>query len=454
VTALLTMPQGIPLARTELAVEQLQAAVEELEAELAAEYPDQQVIVQTVATLGKQMNLMGGPPDMSVNVGGAHLASFFLQLSPAAERDIGANEITRRFRDEVGTIPDAVELTFSSDSFSAGEPINFQLKGGSIDSLTLAAAELRRQLASYRGVTDIADSFRAGKQEVQLALRDEARPLGLTQHDLARQVRQAFYGEEVQRVQRGKDDVKVMVRYPEADRRSLGSLEEMRIRTTDGVEVPFGAVAEASLDRGFATIRRSDRQRVVQVTANVDRAVITPEKIIGDVQRMMPAILERYPGVSYELDGEQREQGRAIAGLIRGTVLALLLIYALLAIPLKSYLQPLIIMSVIPFGAVGAILGHLVMGWDVVFFTILGIVALSGVVVNASLVLVHYVNGQRDAGNGLLESVRKTLDERGSPALERMVYCRLLLVETVLGRRRRVRACRGWLDRAPRTGVV
>jgi len=342
-----------------------------------------------------------------VKAGGTHLASFFLQLSPDSERAIGAAEITKRFRDRVGTIPDAIELSFSADSFSAGEPLNFQLQGGSVEQLTMAAAELRRKLATYRGVTDIADSFRAGKQEIRLGLREEARPLGLTQQDLARQVRQAFYGDEVQRVQRGRDDVKVMVRYPEAERRSLGSLEEMRIRTAHGVEVPFDAVADASIGRGFATIRRTDRERIVSVTGAVDRAIITPEKIIADVQTVLPEILARYPGVTYQLDGEQREQRRAFAGLLRGVVLALLLIYALLAVPLKSYVQPLVIMSVIPFGAVGAILGHLIMGWDIVFFSVLGIVALSGVVVNASLVLVHYINGQREQGRELIDSVRE-----------------------------------------------
>ena len=406
VMAALTMPQGTPLGQTESAVAQLQAASDRLNAEFSEEFPEQPIILQTVATIGKQMNLLGGPPDMKVNVGGAHLASFFLQLSPAREREIGAKEITRRFREHAGRIPDAIELTFSSDSFSAGEPVNFQLQGGSIEDLTLAAAELREVLATYKGVKDIADSFRAGKQEVRLSIRDEARPLGLTQRDLARQVRQAFYGEEVQRVQRGRDDVKVMVRYPELERRSLGSLEEMRIRTGEGVEVPFDAVAQASLGRGFATIRRTDRERVVRVTADVERSVITPERVIADVQKLLPSILSRYPGVSYQLDGEQREQSKAIGGLVRGAGIALLLIYALLAVPLRSYLQPLVIMSVIPFGAVGAILGHLIMGWDVVFFSVLGIVALSGVVVNASLVLVHYVNGQRAKGVGTVDSVR------------------------------------------------
>ena len=254
-------------------------------------------------------------------------------------------------------------------------------------------------------MSDISDSFRAGKQEVSLALRPEARPLGLNQLDLARQVRQAFYGEEAQRIQRGKDDVRVMVRYPATERRSLGALEEMRIRTPDGAEVPFAAVADARLGRGFASIRRSDRRRVVNVTGELDRTVSTPERVLADLAKDIPGLLLPYPQVEFEFGGEQREQQKAGAGLINGFALALLLIYCLLAIPLKSYLQPLIIMSVIPFGAVGAILGHLIMDWDIVFFSVLGIVALSGVVVNGSLVLVHSINSRLNEGKGLLETV-------------------------------------------------
>jgi multidrug efflux pump subunit AcrB len=223
--------------------------------------------------------------------------------------------------------------------------------------------------------------------------------------DLARQVRQAFYGEEAQRIQRGKDDVRVMVRYPEAGRRSLGALEEMRIRTRDGTEVPFAAVADARLGRGFASIRRSDRRRVVNIRGEIDRSISTPESVLADLDKDLPDLLRPFPGVEYEFDGEQREQRLAGAGLVRGFALALLLIYCLLAIPLKSYVQPLIIMSVIPFGAVGAIVGHLIMGWDIVFFSILGIVALSGVVVNASLVLVHSVNTRRAEGAEFLDAV-------------------------------------------------
>jgi len=402
--ATLTMPRGVPVERTELAIEQLRRSAEELERQLVEEIPGPSIVKYTFSSIGEQL-ARSGPQIPKIGSGGAHLAEVGLELIPAMEREIETAEVARRWRELNGSVPDAVELKFGTQAFSAGEPINIELRGGEMEALTQAAASLRMLLGSYRGVTDIADSFRTGKQEVQLSLREEARPLGLTQADLARQVRQAFYGEEVQRIQRGRDDVRVMVRYPEAERKSLGSLEEMRIRTSEGVEVPFAAVADAHIARGFATINRTDRQRVVTVTAEVDRGVTTPEKILGVVQKKLPGLLASYPGVSYRIGGEQREQGDAMVGLMRGAILALLLIYALLAVPLRSYVQPLVIMSVIPFGAVGAILGHWLMGWDVVFFSILGIVALSGVVVNASLVMVHTINRRRSEGVGFMEAV-------------------------------------------------
>lgn len=405
--ATLTMPQGIPLERTERAVAQLQESAYRLKEELDAEIPGPSVFKNMFVSIGERL-ARSGPQRPQSSVGGAHLAEIGLELTSSMERDIPSAEVANRWRAMNPPIPDAVELTFNTLAFSAGEPINIELRGGDIESLTQAAANLRQLLANYRGVTDITDSFRAGKQEVQLSLRDEARLLGLTQMDLARQVRQAFYGEEVQRIQRGRDDVRVMVRYTNEERHSIASLDEMRIRTRDGIEVPFSAVADVTWDRGFATIQRTDRKRVVTVTAELDRHVTTPEQVLADVELRLPTLLQNYPGVTYRLGGEQAERSDAMTGLARGAVLALLLIYTLLAIPLKSYAQPLVIMSIIPFGAVGAILGHWMMGWDIVFFSILGIVALSGVVVNASLVLVHTLNRLRDEGMEMMDAVKKS----------------------------------------------
>lgn len=413
--ATITMPRGIPLERTELAVSQVQKAAEKLIRQLDEEIPGPSIVVHTFASIGDQLG-RPVPEDTGPSSGGAHLGEVGIELVSALERDITTDEVLDRWRELAGPVPDAVELSFSSDAFGAGEAINIELYGAdTIEELTLAADAVKRNLASYAGVSDIADSFRAGKQEVQLSVRETAVPLGLTQNDLARQVRQAFYGEEAQRMQRGRDDVRVMVRYPEADRRSLGSLEEMRIRTKDGIAVPFSAVAKAEISRGFASIRRADRERVVTVTADVNRTATTPSIILEQFEAWLPEFHSRFPDVAHRYGGEQREQSSAASGIVTGVVMALLIIYVLLAIPLGSYAQPLIIMSVIPFGTVGALLGHKLMGWDVVFFSILGIVALAGVVVNSSLVMVHTINTRRADGLSLGDAVRGAATSRFRP---------------------------------------
>ena len=281
---------------------------------------------------------------------------------------------------------------------------------GSVNAL------LRAALQNYSGVQDISDTFRAGKQEVQLQLLPEARSLGLTMQDLGQQVRHAFYGYEAQRIQRGKDDIRVMVRYPIEERRSLGNLENMRIRRADGTEVPFPSVATAELARGYTTINRVDGHRVVQVIADVNRDINTPEAILTSLAKNeLQDILEQFPGVGYRLAGEAEERSESMGSLVGTALLALIVIYTLLAIPLQSYLQPLVIMSVIPFGAVGAILGHLLMGMPLVFFSLLGIVALSGVVVNSSLVLVDHINKRRAAGEDLAAVIARAGSVRFRP---------------------------------------
>jgi multidrug efflux pump subunit AcrB len=405
--ATVTLPQGTPLEHTQAAVRQLEASAESLRAELDRDRtPGDGVVRHVLSSIGVQV-ARNGPQRPSEGGAGTHLAQVVLELAPSTERDVTSGEVTQRWRDLAGPIPDAVEVTFEALSMHAGEAIAIQLTGDETGELAAAAAELRATLATYDGVFDIADSFRAGKQEVKLQILPEAKPLGIAQGDLARQVRSAFYGVEVQRIQRGQDDVRVMLRYPEDERRSLGDLENMRIRAPDGTEIPFVAVARAELGRGFATIRRADGRRVVTVTADADRSVITPEEIMASLRRgPLPEILSQHPGVVFSLAGEQRERTKAMAGLGKGFALALAVIYVLLAVPLRSYAQPLVIMAAIPFGIVGAVLGHFIMGWDLVFFSLLGIVALSGVVVNDSLILVDFINRKRREGLPLEQAVR------------------------------------------------
>jgi len=407
VYAQLELPEGVSVELTATAAEQIERAAMQLQRELdeRLQPADGSIIVNMLSSIGTVVERQG--PGRGGNAGRSHFAEVVIELRPASQRqNLSAKEVANRWRELTGSIPDAVNLSFNADAWSAGEPINYQLTGRDVDLMREAAAELRAELSRYGGVFDISDSFRAGKQELKLTLLPEARNLGLTLNDLARQTRNAFYGIEAQRVQRGPDDVRVMVRFPEDERKSIGNLEDMYIRTPDGSQVPFYSVARFELDRGYSSIRRVNGRRVVNVTADVDRSQVSPEEINASIQReVIPRLRDKYRGIDIGLSGEQEERMKAMTGLAYAALLALVIIYALLAVPLRSYLQPLVIMSVIPFGAVGAIFGHWVMGQLLVFFSMLGIVALSGVVVNSSLVLVDYINRQRRQGTDLLDAV-------------------------------------------------
>jgi len=413
IAAFVTMPEGAPPEMVEEAVRRIEQAAGQLRAEYAdVRTTDGGPLFRHILTsLGDQpyrtaITRNGGRPGGDFarpNMGEVHI-----QLAPSESRKVTSAELVRRWRELTGDIPGAVELVFTSALFTTGEAINIQLAGPNVEHLRMAAGELKAALARYEGVLDIADSHRAGKPEIRLTIKPAAEALGLTLQDLARQVRQAFYGEEAQRIQRGRDDVRVMVRYPEEERRSLAALERMRIRLPDGAEVPFAEVAEASWETGYASILRVDRQRALNVTADVDLRRTTSDEVLQALQqRELPALLRKYPGLRYSLEGEQREQQETVQSLMRGFVLALFFIFALIAIPLRSYIHPLVVMSAIPFGFVGAVLGHLVMGLMLTVLSLFGLVALAGVAVNDGLVLVDAINSRRRAGVPLLEAVRQ-----------------------------------------------
>ncbi len=418
--AFLTMPQGTPAETTAAMVRRIEATALELAEELDGELGGRPVR-HVLSSIGDQpFRSAAGPAAFAVTADAAagHLGEVNLELAPAQERRIGSQEIAARWRDRVGAIPDAVELTYSSSLFSAGEAINVEVSGPDVERLRRFAEHLKEELRSYPGVQDISDSFRAGKQEMELAITPEAEAAGLSQIDLARQVRQAFYGEEAQRIQRGRDDVKVMVRYPESRRRSLADLEALRVRLPNGVEVPLPTAARADLDRGPSAIRRTDRRRVINVTADVDLDRGNPGEILADLQAgPLPRLLGDFPEIRYSLEGEQQEQREALGGLLRGFAIALFVIYGMLAIPFKSYAQPLIVMSAIPFGLIGAIWGHVAMGRDLAILSVFGIVALTGVVVNDSLVMVDFINRQFRAGTPRRRAIVEAGASRFRPIL-------------------------------------
>jgi multidrug efflux pump subunit AcrB len=424
--AQLTMPLGTPASVTDAAVLHLEQTAQQLQRVLDQEYPTAPPVTHILSAVGSQPSSTGGGgpgSDGATAQGGGYLGEVTLQLTPSQSRDIDTREVANRWRELAGPIADAVELTFSTSLFTAGNAIDIQLAGANVDDLRIVAARLRDKLATYPGVIDITDSFRSGKQELKLDVQPSGEALGLSLSILARQVRQAFYGEEAQRIQRGRDDVRVMVRYTQAERKSLATLADMRIRTPDGAEVPFKTVAKAELGRGYSTIRRADRQRIVSVVADVDRAQITANEVIADLRAgAIQEMIKDYPRITYSLEGEQAEQGEALGELVPMFGLALFVIFALLAVPLRSYSQPLIIMSVIPFAFVGAIWGHVIMKYfglvsGLSMPSAMGFIAASGVVVNSSLVLVHNVNERRKQGEHFNDAVLHAAVSRCRPII-------------------------------------
>lgn len=411
-----TMPAGVPAALTEEAANRLEEKALELAAELDQELKELQSIgaapastekvVESVLTIIGGTSPKGGPGGGQRTAGSSSVAEIVLHLTPFFERgEISSADIRDRWREKVGIIPDALELAFVSDVFSAGDAINFRLEGRNEENLKIASTQLREDLMRYPGVFDVSDSFRAGKQEVQIQILDSGKLLGLTLNDIATQVRQAFYGAEAQRIQRETDDIRVMVRYPEPERRSLGNLEELLIRTPSGAEVPFLSVADYSLGNSYSSINRQNGRRIITVRGDVDRTVVKPEEIRREIIAKYRNQWEQNLNVNLAIGGEGERQSESLDRLVNTYPIALVIMFALLAIPLKSYFQPLVIMSVIPFGAIGAIFGHFIMDVPLVFFSILGIIALGGVVINSSLILVVTVNRLRQEGHDILEAV-------------------------------------------------
>ncbi|MEM6582741.1 MAG: efflux RND transporter permease subunit [Pseudomonadota bacterium] len=430
VIAKLTMPLGTSVQQTQEAIAALENSANRVKADINARFDEGlPPVTHIMAAVGEQPSAASGngPPDSNIGVSSGsangHVGEVTMQLSPGESRPISTREIAQIWRQENGPIADAIELKFDANLFTSGNDIEIQLEGDNVDELSDIARQLRLKLAEYPGVINITDTFRDGKQELKLDILPTGEALGLSLGDLARQVRQAFYGEEAQRIQRGRDDIKVMVRYTEDERRTLAALDDMRVRTATGADVPFSAVADASVGRGFSTIRRNDSRRVVNVIADVDRTQITANTVLEDLRSgPIQEIMAPYPRVTYSLEGQSADQSEAQATLLPLTAVALFIIYMLLAIPLKSYGQPLVIMSVIPFALVGAIWGHLIMKYfgyvsGLAMMSVLGCVAASGVVVNSSLVLVDNINYRRAAGQSLQEAVLNAAVSRCRPII-------------------------------------
>ena len=394
------MAQGTPQERTEDVLKRVEDALVRLDADVS-----QEVGKTSGAVFTHQLSFL----DSQIS------GKVIVELVKDEDAVIDGKEMLRRWTEYIGEVPGATHIgTMSLTGPGQGPDVSLKLVGSDTEELRLAAEIIADKLRDYDGVSDVRNSIEAGKDEIEMSIKPLGENLGLTQSDLGRQIRQAYYGEEVQRLQRGNDEVKVMLRYDRATRESLKSLDDLRIRTSQGDEVPLNTVAEIQLGKAANAIERVNRKRAARISAMVDKAIADPQAIVAQLMPKTPGqpIVPEYPEITFDLDGTSKEMTNLLENLQVGMGFAMLLIFVLLAIPLKSYAQPLIIMTVIPFGITGAIVGHLLLGMTFSMMSIFGVIALTGVVVNDSLVMVDYINKERSQGVNIIEAVKHAGSKR------------------------------------------
>ena len=388
IRATVEFPVGTPFNSTKSAADRLVAAANAVNEKL-----DGVAFESISVTIGGQTRTGGGPGGGGGLTVASHLASVQIELGPEPPRTQSAKELERLWRNEVGEIAGVERLSYVADFFSGGADVEFELAHQDGNILEQAVAALKTNYATLDGFYEIQDSNSIGKRQFDINLTPTGEAAGLTPADVARQLRRNFFGEEVQRIQRGREELKVMVRYPEASRQSTADLFGARIRLADGTEAPLSSVAQVTESRSYSAINRVDGLRIVSVSAQVDNAVTTPSAANTAVtNQFVPLLKQQFPGLQIRQAGQGREQSEDLGALGRLTLVALLIIFALMASQLKSYTQPIIILAGVPFGAAGALVGHYLLGYNLSFISIFGMVALSGVVVNDSLVLVDRYN--------------------------------------------------------------
>ncbi|MBB5186796.1 multidrug efflux pump subunit AcrB [Zhongshania antarctica] len=393
IKANLEMTEGTPETQTRLAFEQMDKALREVDADYQSQHAasDNKRLISHVMAFGSS----------------GRMVSFMVELTKNEQRDIDGAEVARRWRQQIGDIPGAKIMSVSSADQSSGPAISFKLSSNSDSQLEAAAKDLEGVLSHYKGVFDIRNGASAIQDEIVLEIKPSAEILGINSASLGRQLRDTFYGAEAQRIQRGNDEVKVMVRYPREEREAVSDLQNMYIRSADQAYIPLSSVADIKFEPGFSQRKRIDGERSINVTAQVDKEFTSPSSVTSDVMANVIKVHfgSRYPGVKVQFSGESEEMGTLMTSLAIGFVVALFGIYALLAIPLRSYLQPFIIMGVIPFGIIGAVVGHIVLDISFSMMSFFGVIALSGVVVNDSLIMVDFINSALARGERLLDAV-------------------------------------------------
>lgn len=414
--ATVEMPIGTSADVTRPVLERIEQTARQLREQLDGQGQSPKVVKHILVALGEHPVGQARDPigRNGTSAGGPHLAEVTMEFENLEARGLSSEVIADRWRKMVGTVPGVRRLTIDASEGDDNKDIHLRLSSDNASHIETAAEELKAALKQYAGVYEINDTLGSRRPEITLVMKPAAETLDLRGLDLARQVRQAFYGEEAQRIQRGRDDIRVMVRYPRDQRRSLADLNNLHLRTASGDEVPLAEVAEIRYDLGPATIRRSDRRRMVDVTALLDRSVVdNPDGIMQDLEAGLLAELpKRHPGMTWAREGGMKEQQRVLRELGTGFVVALFAMYALMAIQFKSYIQPVLIAVAIPFGFVGAVGGHLILGETFSIISFLGLVALAGVAVNDSIVLIDATNQLVREGVPAREAVTMAAPQR------------------------------------------
>ena len=410
-TATVEFPNGTPIEATRAAVDRMEAAFQRVAAETKTK-TGKPLVENIYAIAG---GALGGRPGASGASSRTHLGSVRVEMLDSEERGIHSRVLAKQWEKAIGPVPGAVSLTVGGDSHGPGgsRPIEIWVQGRHMPEILAAADDLIERLREFDGVSQVESDFRPGKNEVRFELKPEARTMGLTVSDLARQVYAGFYGEQAIRLQRGRDDIRVRVRYTTEERADLAQLDTIRIRTPQGSEVPLRSVADVSYGPGFATITRTDGTRRVVVSADVDTAKANTKEIIATLDAgYFDELKTRFRTLSFAVRGEQRDTAESLGTLFIGFPLALIGIFVIIATIFRSYAQPFVIMFTVPFGIVGAMLGHLLMGKAVSMLSMFGIVALSGVVVNDAIVLIECINNFIADGVPFFEAIARGGERR------------------------------------------
>lgn len=393
------MPQGGAFSDTQAMRDRMIQAAEEIKERYNAQ--------PRFAEAGAIDNILG--------VAGGNKIDLIMQT---VNDDLDTEEVAKLLRARLGDLSDAKDVRFDFTIRDPGKPITLQFASDSIADLESLADDVRASLERYPGVFDISDSFDAPLEELVLSLKPAAENLGITLADVARQIRQAFYGEEVQRIPRDGEDIRVMVRYPESERRAIANINSMYIRTADGREVPFSTVAAYRVETGYQSIERVDRLRTLEVAADVAEDGAPPRAIVESIlQNDAPTWLQMYPGLSINMDGELQEEIEFQQAMVYLGMLSMLVIFGLMAVAFKSYWQPFLVLTAVPFGLMGAIFGHWILGWQVSMFSIMGVIACAGVVVNDNLVLIDRINNLRAEGMDLQSALLQGATDRFRPII-------------------------------------